>query len=173
MYGMGKNKLANMLGLEFVEAKNLIDQYNQKVPFVKLLSDRCMKKAESEGIIRTKLGRKCRFNMWQPRDFGIYNPETFENASAKYGSHNIKRAFTYKALNRLIQGSAADQTKQAVVSCHELGFTPLLQIHDELCFNIENQEQVDKIVREMEGCVELKVPSVVDIALGKDFGEAT
>jgi len=173
MYGMGKNKLANMLGLEFIEAKNLIDQYNQKVPFVKLLSDRCMKKAESEGIIRTKLGRKCRFNMWQPRDFGIYNPETFENASAKYGSHNIKRAFTYKALNRLIQGSAADQTKQAVVSCHELGFTPLLQIHDELCFNIENQEQVDKIVREMEGCVELKVPSVVDIALGKDFGEAT
>tara|TARA_E500000305_G_scaffold54407_1_gene43380 strand:- start:5417 stop:7288 length:1872 start_codon:yes stop_codon:yes gene_type:complete len=173
MYGMGKNKLANMLGLEFVEAKNLIDQYNQKVPFVKLLSDRCMKKAESEGIIRTKLGRKCRFNMWQPRDFGIYNPETFENASAKYGSHNIKRAFTYKALNRLIQGSAADQTKQAVVSCHELGFTPLLQIHDELCFNIESQEQVDKIVREMEGCVKLKVPSVIDIALGKDFGEAT
>jgi len=173
MYGMGKNKLANMLGLEFKEATDLINKYNNKVPFVKQLSDRCMKKANDEGVIRTKLGRKCRFDMWETRDFGIHTPETFENASAKYGASNIKRAYTYKALNRLIQGSAADQTKQAIVACDEIGFTPLLQIHDELCFNIENQEQVDKIVREMEGCVELKVPSVVDIALGKDFGEAT
>jgi DNA polymerase I-like protein with 3'-5' exonuclease and polymerase domains len=173
MYGMGKNKLANMLGLEFKEATDLINKYNNKVPFVKQLSDRCMKKANDEGVIRTKLGRKCRFDMWETRDFGIHTPETFENASAKYGASNIKRAFTYKALNRLIQGSAADQTKQAIVSCHEIGFTPLLQIHDELCFNIENQEQVNKIVKEMESCVELKVPSVVDIALGKDFGEAT
>jgi len=173
MYGMGKNKLANMLGLEFKEATDLINKYNNKVPFVKQLSDRCMKKANDEGVIRTKLGRKCRFDMWETRDFGIHTPETFENASAKYGASNIKRAYTYKALNRLIQGSAADQTKQAIVACDEIGFTPLLQIHDELCFNIENQEQVDKIVKEMESCVELKVPSVVDIALGKDFGEAT
>ena len=173
MYGMGKNKLANMLGLEFKEATDLINKYNNKVPFVKQLSDRCMKKANDEGVIRTKLGRKCRFDMWETRDFGIHTPETFENASAKYGASNIKRAFTYKALNRLIQGSAADQTKQAIVACDAIGFTPLLQIHDELCFNINNQEQVNKIEREMEGCVELKVPSVVDIALGKDFGEAT
>jgi DNA polymerase I-like protein with 3'-5' exonuclease and polymerase domains len=172
MYGMGKNKLANMLGLNFDEASALIGKFNRRAPFVKMLSDRCMKKANEEGVIRTKLGRKCRFNMWEPKDFGIHTPETFENASAKYGSNNIKRAFTYKALNRLIQGSAADQTKQAIVSCSHLGYTPLLQIHDELCFNVL-EEDVKKIVKEMEGCVELNVPSVVDVALGNDFGSAT
>lgn len=172
MYGMGKNKLANMLGLQFDEASALIGKFNRRAPFVKLLSDRCMKKANEEGVIRTKLGRKCRFDMWEPKDFGIHTPETFENASAKYGRNNIKRAFTYKALNRLIQGSAADQTKQAIVTCYKLGFLPLLQIHDELCFNV-NDEDVEKIKRAMESCVELCVPSVVDVALGSDFGEAT
>ena len=95
MYGMGKNKLANMLGLGFDEASALISKFNRRAPFVKMLSDRCMKKANEEGVIRTKLGRKCRFEMWEPRDFGIHTPETFENASAKYGANNIKRAFTY------------------------------------------------------------------------------
>jgi len=172
MYGMGKNKLANMLGLGFDEASALIGKFNRRAPFVKMLSDRCMKKANEEGAIRTKLGRKCRFDMWEPKDFGIHTPETFENASAKYGRNNIKRAFTYKALNRLIQGSAADQTKQALVKCNEIGYLPLLQIHDELCFNVL-EEDVDKIKSAMEGCVELNVPSVVDVALGSNFGEAT
>ena len=172
MYGMGKNKLANMLGLNFDEASALIGKFNRRAPFVKMLSDRCMKKANEEGVIRTKLGRKCRFNMWETKDFGIHTPETFENASAKYGANNIKRAFTYKALNRLIQGSAADQTKQAIVACVELGYQPLLQIHDELCFNVL-EDDVEKIVRAMEGCVQLNVPSVVDVALGDDFGSAS
>jgi DNA polymerase I-like protein with 3'-5' exonuclease and polymerase domains len=172
MYGMGKNKLANMLGLGFDEASALIGKFNRRAPFVKMLSDRCMKKANEEGVIRTKLGRKCRFDMWEPRDFGIHTPETFENASAKYGTNNIKRAFTYKALNRLIQGSAADQTKQAIVACVDLGYLPLLQIHDELCFNVQ-EDDVKKIVRAMEDCVKLNVPSVVDVAIGDDFGSAS
>ena len=172
MYGMGKNKLANMLGLGFDEASALIGKFNRRAPFVKMLSDRCMKKANEEGVIRTKLGRKCRFEMWEPRDFGIHTPETFENASAKYGANNIKRAFTYKALNRLIQGSAADQTKQAIVACVDLGYLPLLQIHDELCFNVQDGD-VKKIVRAMEDCVKLNVPSVVDVAIGDDFGSAS
>ena len=173
MYGMGKNKLSNMLGVSFDEARELIDKYNRKAPFVKLLSDRCMLKANEEGVIRTKLGRKCRFDMWEPRDFGVHTPESFENASAKYGRSNIKRAFTYKALNRLIQGSAADQTKQAIVSCFDEGHIPILQIHDELCFNISKKEDVSKIKSVMESCVELKVPSEVDVALGQNFGQAT
>ena len=173
MYGMGKNKLANSLGLSKEEAELLIAKYNRKVPFVKLLSDRCMKKANSEGVIRTKKGRKCRFDLWEPMDFGIHTPEKFENASAKYGSNNIKRAFTYKALNRLIQGSAADQTKQAIVSCYKEGFLPIVQIHDELCFNVKNKEEANKIKEIMENCMEFKVPSVVDINLGDDFGQAS
>lgn len=172
MYGMGKNKLANSLGLSKEEAEILISKYNRKVPFVKQLSDRCMKKANDEGIIRTKKGRKCRFDMWETKDFGIHTAETFENAVAKYGKDGIKRAFTYKALNRLIQGSAADQTKQAIVSCYEVGFLPILQIHDELCFNIKDGDEL-KIKEVMENCMEFKVPSVVDINIGDDFGEAS
>ena len=173
MYGMGKNKLANMLGLGFDEASALIAKFNRRAPFVKLLSDRCMKKANSEGVIRTKLGRKCRFDMWETKDFGIHTPEKFENASAKYGANNIKRAFTYKALNRLIQGSGADQTKKAIVDCYEQGDLALLQIHDELCFNVSSEEHAQKIKTVMEDGVKLRVPSVVDVALGKDFGEAS
>ena len=173
MYGMGKNKLANSLGLSTEEASGLIARYNRKVPFVKLLSDRCMKKASDEGVIRTKKGRKCRFDLWEPRDFGIHQAETFENASSKYGRQNIKRAFTYKALNRLIQGSAADQTKQAIISCHEAGYTPKIQIHDELCFDIKSEDDIKVIKDTMETCMEFKVPSKVDVALGDDFGQAS
>ncbi len=172
MYGMGKKKLATMLGLGYDEANALIGKYNRKVPFVKLLSDRCMGKANDEGTIRTKLGRKCRFNMWEPKDFGLHTPEHYDNASAKYGRANIKRAFTYKALNRLIQGSAADQTKQAIVSCYELGHLPIVQVHDELCFNVKDKKDIEKIKTVMQDCVKLNVPNVVDIALGKNFGEA-
>ena len=173
MYGMGKNKLANSLGLSTEEASALIAKYNRKVPFVKLLSDRCMQKASDEGVIRTKKGRKCRFDMWEPKDFGIHSPETFENACSKYGRNNIKRAFTYKALNRLIQGSAADQTKQAIVSCYEAGHLPKLQIHDELCFDIKNDDEVKLIKETMETCMDFKVPSKVDVSIGDDFGQAS
>jgi len=172
MYGMGKNKLATMLGVNTDEAHDLIGKYNNKAPFVKALSDKCMQKASSEGVIRTKLGRKCRFDLWEPKDFGIHTAERFDNASAKYGADNIKRAFTYKALNRLIQGSAADQTKKAVVNCYKQGYLPMLQIHDELCFSIKDDNDVKIIKETMENCIELKVPSLVDVALGKNFGEA-
>ena len=173
MYGMGKNKLANELGLDREEGDKIISRYNRKVPFVKLLSDRCMKKADAEGVIRTKLDRKCRFDMWEPKDWGLWTSETFENAVAKYGKDNIKRAGTYKALNRLIQGSAADQTKLAIVKCYEAGYLPKLQIHDELCFDIQSKEDEDKIQKIMENCMELKVPSVVDKAIGDNWGETS
>jgi len=172
MYGMGKNKLANSLGLSKEEAQLLISKYNRKIPFVKLLSERCMQTASEKGVIRTKKGRKCRFNLWEPRDFGLHTAETFDNAVAKYGRDNIKRAYTYKALNRLIQGSSADQTKQAMLACATAGHLPILQIHDELCFNIQNKKVADEIKKIMEGCIEFKVPFVVDKKLGDSWGNA-
>ena len=173
MYGMGKNKLANSLGLDREEGDKIIAKYNRKVPFVKLLSDRCMKKADEEGVIRTKKGRKCRFDEWEPKDWGLWTTETWENAVAKYGKDNIKRAKTYKALNRLIQGSAADQTKLAIVECAKEGYVPKLQIHDELCFDVETEEDEQKIKTIMENCMELKIPSVVDVAIGSNWGETS
>ena len=173
MYGMGNTKLATSLGLSEQEAKEIIVKYNKKVPFVKKLINLCMDKASKEGAIRTKKGRKCRFDRWEPKDWVMVNSETFETAIAKFGGQeNIKRAGTYKALNRLIQGSAADQTKQAVIDCHEAGHTPLLQIHDELCFNIKDEVKDVKVIKKtMENCIEFKVPSLVDVAIGKSWGE--
>ena len=171
MYGMGKNKLANMLGLTFDEASSLIDKYNRKAPFLKMLSDKCMDKAQNEGVIRTKLGRKCRFDLFEPKDFGIHQAEKFENASAKYGAKNIKRAYTYKSLNRLIQGTSADSTKKAMLDCATLGHLPLLQVHDELCFSIKDKKDIDIIKETMENCVEFLVPMKVDVVIGDNFGE--
>ena len=176
MYGMGKNKLALSLGVTKEEADVLISKYNRKVPFVKMLSDRCMSTASEKGVIRTKKGRKCRFDKWETRDFGLHMAETFDNAVAKYGRDGIKRAYTYKALNRLIQGSAADQTKQAMLDCVEGGDLPILQIHDELCFNIESgakgEEQIKRIKDTMENTIEFKVPFVVEYGIGKSWGDA-
>ena len=171
MYGMGKSKLANMLGLTFDEASSLIDKYNRKAPFLKMLSDKCMDKAQNEGVIRTKLGRKCRFDLFEPKDFGVHQAEKFENASAKYGAKNIKRAYTYKSLNRLIQGTSADSTKKAMLDCATLGHLPLLQVHDELCFSIKDKKDIEIIKKTMENCVEFLIPMKVDVAIGDNFGE--
>jgi len=172
MYGMGKNKLANSLGVSKDEANELIIKYNKKVPFVKKLSDRCKYAADEKGVIRTKKGRKCRFDMWETRDFGLHQAEKYEDAVAKYGKDNIKRAYTYKALNRLIQGSSADQTKQSMLDCYNAGHLPMLQIHDELCFNIKDEAHAKEIQALMQNTIEFKVPSVVDYGLGESWGDA-
>jgi len=172
-YGMGARKLSNELGIQTDEAKLLLQEYNKSVPFVRQLANRCMESADKNGAIRTIKGRKCRFNKWEPNSFGLYKAVTEEEAVQKYGRGNIKRAGTYKALNRLIQGSAADQVKQAMIDCFKEGFLPIIQIHDELCFNVRPAKDSDKIREIMENCIpELKVPSKVDVAINKDWGSA-
>ena len=174
MYGMGKGKLANILDLSVEEATALLDKYNDKVPFLRSISEKTTRKAADSGIIRTWLGRKCRFNMYEPRSYKYNKALPMKEAIDEYGGKgSIRRAFTYKALNRLIQGSAADQTKQAIVSCYEAGHLPKIQIHDELCFDIHNEKDIKTIKETMETCMEFKVPSKVDVALGDDFGQAT
>ena len=172
MYGMGKNKLAISLGVTKDEADELIVKYNKKVPFIKKLSDRCKYAADEKGVIRTKKGRKCRFDLWETRDFGLHIAEKYEDAVAKYGKDNIKRAYTYKALNRLIQGSSADQTKQSMLDCYNAGHLPMLQIHDELCFNVKDDNHAQKIKNIMQESIKFKVPSVVEYGLGESWGDA-
>jgi DNA polymerase I-like protein with 3'-5' exonuclease and polymerase domains len=79
-------------------------------------------------------------------------------------------AFTYKALNRLIQGSAADMTKRAMVKLYEAGIVPHIQIHDELCFSIKTEEEANKIKEIMENAIQLKVPNKVDYESGPNWG---
>ena len=169
---MGKAKLAKELGITKDKAENLLRQYGERVPFVKKLATDVSSSASKYGFIRTIRGRKCRFDMWEPSTFGMNKAMQYEEAKAVYGN-NIRRAFTYKALNRLIQGSAADQTKQAMIDCYKAGFKPLLQIHDELCFSLNNENDIPEVKEIMENAIEtLKVPSKVDVAIGKSWGEA-
>tara|TARA_Y100000114_G_scaffold16145_1_gene13041 strand:- start:4702 stop:6318 length:1617 start_codon:yes stop_codon:yes gene_type:complete len=170
-YGMGSNKLAETLGLELDEAKELFAIYHNKVPFVKELADYTVNRAARKGIIRTLLGRKCRFDLWEPAKYGVWRPQTYQEAFNEHGA-SIKRAFTYKALNKLVQGSAADQTKAAMVALWEEGITPMIQVHDELDVSVESEAQAKRIAELMQDCVELEVPSIIDAEFGPNWGEA-
>ena len=170
-YGMGTRKLAASLGLEVDEAKELFVEYHEKVPFVKQLADYCMNRAHHKGIIRTLLGRRCRFDKWEPTKYGVWKPLSQKEAYAEHGP-SIKRAFTYKALNKLIQGSAADQTKAAMVALHKEGVLPMIQVHDELDVSVYDEKQANMIIEIMQTCVDLEVPSVVDAEFGPNWGEA-
>ena len=170
MYGMGKGKLASSLGLDTAEAEDLFKKFHANVPFVKQLMEQATRKADHVGFLRTLLGRKCRFDLWEPRAFGIHRALPLWEAEKEYG-RDLERAWTYKALNRLIQGSSADMTKKAMVDLYEEGILAHIQVHDELNCSIENKEQAKKIKEIMEQTVELRVPLKVDMELGPSWGE--
>ena len=168
-YGMGKEKLIKELGIDDTEAENLFQQYHAKVPFIRALQDQCARVAMDRGYIRTFAGRRCRFDLWESR-FERSQPLPLEEAKDKYGD-DLKRSYTYKALNRLIQGSAADMTKLAMIGLWEEGIVPHLQVHDEVDISIESKEQADTVTRVMVNCVKLAVPLLVDQELGTSWGE--
>ena len=170
MYGMGKNKLMAELGLMKDSAEKLIKQYHTKAPFVKQLMDNVSRKANDRGKIRTLLGRACHFDLWQPVQFGVFKPLPLEQARKEY-DEPLKRAFTYKALNKLIQGSAADMTKKSMVALYENGIIPHIQIHDEVDISVESPEKAEQIISIMESAVELKVPNKVDYEQGDNWGD--
>ena len=174
MYGMGKAKLANSLDLPLDEASELIGTFHSKVPFLKGTVDAVMKRIEhpsSGGSIRTLLGRKCRFPLWEPMEWGVNKALPHEQAVIAYGSR-IKRSGTYKGLNRLIQGSAADQTKAGMVALHKAGFNLILQVHDEVALSVRNKEEAREAAHLMATAVNLEVPSRVDVETGPSWGSA-
>jgi DNA polymerase I-like protein with 3'-5' exonuclease and polymerase domains len=171
-YGMGKAKLQAELGLNTKqEAEELFNTYHMNVPFVRDLMNYTSKTAQTSGSIGTLLGRRCRFNKWEPNQFGMHKPMDFEEAERTYGRGRIRRAFTYKALNKLIQGSAADMTKKAMVDLYNEGIVPHIQIHDELDISIQSEEQSNKIIEIMENAVSLEVPNKVDYESGLTWGD--
>jgi DNA polymerase-1 len=176
MYGMGQTKLAEQLDVAPDEAKRLMRTYHDEVPFVKELMDAVQRKVshrDKGGAVRSLLGRKCRFDLWEPNLFVSARALPQEEAHLEYGD-NIKRAYTYKALNRLIQSSAADQTKEAMARINEeTGKTPLVQVHDELAFSVADEAEARNLCRIMEEAVKLEVPSPSEISLGENWGSLT
>ena len=168
-YGMGKTKLQAELGVNKLKSDQLFKQYHERVPFVKQLMDAVMRRAQSSGKIRTLLGRLCRFHLWEPNQFGINKALPHDEALMEHGP-GIRRAYTYKALNKLIQGSAADMTKKAMIDLHNEGITPHIQVHDELDISVKDEAQAKKIKDIMESTVSLEVPNKVDYEVGTNWG---
>jgi DNA polymerase I-like protein with 3'-5' exonuclease and polymerase domains len=169
-YGMGKTKLQAELGVSKEKAAELFEQYHAKVPFVKQLINAASNRAQERGQIRTLLGRLCRFHLWEPNMFGMHKALPHEEALQEHGP-GIKRAMTYKALNKLIQGSAADMTKKAMVDLYKEGIIAHIQIHDELDLSVESPEQAKRIIDIMENAVTLEVPNKVDYESGQTWGD--
>ena len=177
IYGMGAAKMADDLDISVDEAKAVIAKFNETLPFLKELGRGVQNRLEdprSSGSIRSILGRKCRFNSWEPAAFGMNKAMPYEAAVAAYGpTTRLQRAMTYKALNRLIQASAADMTKKAWLDCCQAGHLPMLQVHDELAFSVDSVDQAREISAIMSSAVPLCVPNKCDIDFGPSWGEAT
>jgi DNA polymerase I-like protein with 3'-5' exonuclease and polymerase domains len=169
-YGMGKNKLQAELGVNKEKAEELFKQYHSRVPFVKQLMNSVMARAQDRGRVRTLLGRLCRFHLWEPNQFGIHKALPHEEALREHGP-GIKRAYTYKALNKLIQGSAADMTKKSMLELYKEKIIPHIQIHDELDISVESDKQAQRIKEIMESAVDLEIPNKVDYESGKNWGD--
>jgi len=169
-YGMGKAKLQAELGVSKEKAEELFSIYHARVPFVKSLMKSVSNRAQHRGQIRTLLGRLCRFHLWEPNSFGMHKALPFNEAVQEHGP-GIRRAYTYKALNKLIQGSAADMTKKSMLELYKEGIIPHIQIHDELDISVESDKQAKRIIEIMESAVDLEIPNKVDYESGKNWGD--
>lgn len=161
-YGMGGAKYCRDVGLPTAwyerngkmievageEGRAQLDQFDENVPWVKELSKLCEKTAKRTGFIRTILGRKCRFGGGGGKDYW------------------------YKAINRLIQGSAADQIKKAMLDLWDAGLVPLVTVYDELGLSVPNEKVAHLAAKLMIDAVPLRVPMKVDVAIGNNWGEA-
>lgn len=171
MYGMGGGKLCLKLELPTVErvikrdwgnmkrgdkylaagpeGKAIIDQFDERLPFVVAIAEICQQIASVRGWIRTLSGRKCRF----PLDsMGRYD-------------------FTHKALNRLVQGGAGDQMKKSLVDMDDAGYEPQLVVHDEADLSVSSREEALAIGKIMTDSYEMRVPFKVDVEIGSSWGK--
>jgi len=164
-YGMGMSKMAKTLGISDEFCKTTMRKFNKEAPFLKILFDNVMNRASTKGYIKTILGRRARFDFWT-NDFNNTPVKTYGYAKSKYPDGQLFRAFCSKALNRLIQGSAADQAKVAMVHAYKAGMDLRLPVHDEINAMVSDEQESNKLKEIMEQAIPLKVPVIADIDLG-------
>lgn len=179
IYGMGAKVLAMRLGISLKEAKSLMETYFKAVGFARPTMDAAMKEAQETGIITTILGRKSRFNLWEPDGFKEYGKALPLDQAILY-YRKIRRAYTHKALNRRLQGSSADYIKLAMLRCWEDGVfdetgVPRLTVHDELDFSDTGgkSEAFEEMRHIMQNAYPLRVPMVADCDIGLDWGHVS
>jgi DNA polymerase-1 len=180
IYGMMLNSLSGMLSISKEATKNLQNAYFKSAPYIKTTMSAVENYVQEKGEIRTLLGRRFVADKWDSKDvFGEY-PLPYEQALRQYGSR-IKRANLYIYLNRLIQGTAADIMKKAMVDAHKAGIFdavgyPKMTVHDELNHSVNNncnKEAIKSLIYVMENTVNLKVPLRVNCEYGPNWGELT
>lgn len=169
-YGMGGGKLAFSLGLPYEhatfmkgdkefeylragpEAQELMAIFNEAAPFIRQLARKAQNAVKDKGYIKTAIGRRFRF------------PTEADGRTYM---------FLNKALNRLIQGSAADMTKMAMRDMWREGILPHGTVHDEIDVSSGDPRQVRRIKEIMEHTMELRIPVVVDVGSGPNWGAAS
>lgn len=183
IYGMAEPKLASDLGLKLQEGKELFKTYHAAAPFIKETMQEAAREVHTNGFITTILGRRSDFNRWGKKGYDEERRAlSYDAASRLWGIYNIERAMTHKALNRRLQGGAADVMKKGMVDAYEAGLfaddacgIPCLTVHDELDF--EDQGDLDnpawkELAHIMETCLpQLSVPLKMDSGYGPSWGE--
>lgn len=188
IYGMGAAKLGAMLGMNSEELDEFLSAYHKAIPFASEMRDNATAVARRRGFIRTILGRRRRFNQWESRDWDTSKNDgslPLNAAVKKYGGrYAIRRAGTYKALNALIQGSAADLMKMAMLKVWQAGITsgtggPLkihLTVHDELDGSVPNTPEGHEALAElkniMEHAIKLQIPILAEGGIGENWAKA-
>ncbi len=188
IYGMALAALSKALKLPKNKAAKLIDDYHKAAPYASATMEMCADEVHATGQVRTILNRCSDFNAWGSKNWEINSKNGFKvygyrEACAKWGMYNIERMATHKALNRKLQGSAADIMKKAMVDAWEGGLfhesacgIPVLTVHDELDFEdlgYEDNPAWYELERCMENCMgnKLRVPLRVDGKAGKNWRE--
>ena len=163
IYGISSFGLAEDLGVDIKTAKKFLDNYLETFPGIKNYMDKIIKDAYEKGYVKTIMNRKRNIDE-------LYNT-----------NHMIKVQGERMALNTPIQGSSADILKKAMIDIYNefnrlnLKSKMILQVHDELIFNVKNDEleKVKEIVINfMENAYKLNVPLEVDVEIGKNWYDA-
>jgi DNA polymerase I-like protein with 3'-5' exonuclease and polymerase domains len=178
-FGMGDEKAGRSTGLKGDELDQFLDAYHKATPFAKKTMEYFMNYAETHGYIRTILGRKARFTLWEPAKWGTGRPALpYEQAIREYG--RVRRAYLHKALACELQGCEGDMIKSALYRCWKDGIfditgVPRLLVHDETDFSDAGgtTEAYKEMRHIMETCLPLKIPVKVDCDVGPDWGTLT
>lgn len=173
MYNMGVAKFAAKLNIPESESREKLEAFDRNAPYVRELNDLCMNSAQTRGYIKTILGRRRHFNLYEPRfQSGEERPIALplHLAQQAWPGQALQRAYSYKALNALIQGSAADMTKAAALKCwEEDGAIPFMLVHDEGDYPSASEAESQHLKHQWENCVTTTVPMKVDLTHGKHW----
>ena len=154
IYGITQYGLAKQISVSNEEALSFINSYFKKFPEIKDYMNTTIKICRKQGFVTNIFGRRIHLRGINDKNFSV-------------------RAFQERAaINAPIQGSAADQTKQAMIDLHAEGITPMIQIHDEIAMSVKTVAEAKNIAKIMENALPLSVPNLCDVEIGPSWGSA-